>query len=211
MTLLTELEHAAGVAIERRAAAGEILAADAERVSRACHDMAVRFHRGGRLIVFGNGGAGTDANHIAVEFVHPVIVGKRALPALALTNDMATVTGIANRDGFGEIFAHQLRFLASPTDIALGLSPDGRCASVLRGLETGRELGLLTIAFAGGDGGEIGRSDAVDHLIVARADDPAVVTEVHTTAYHILWELVHVFFEHPGVLDTGAGTSEATR
>lgn len=205
MTLLTELQGAADEAIERRASAGEILAADAERVSRACYDMAVRFHRGGRLIVFGNGGAGTDANHIAVEFVHPVIVGKRALPALALTNDMATVTGIANRVGFDEVFAHQLRFLASPNDIALGLSPDGECASVLRGLETGRELGLLTIAFAGGDGGKIGRSDAVNHVIVARADDPAVVTEVHTTAYHILWELVHVFFEHPGVLDPEVG------
>lgn len=200
MTLLADLQGAAHEAVDRRATAGEVLAADAERVAHACHDTAVRFHEGGRLIVFGNGGAGTDANHIAVEFVHPVIVGKRALPALALTNDLATVTGTANSEGFAEIFAHQVRYLAAPDDIALGLSPDGRCSNVLRGLETGRELGMLTIAFTGGDGGDIGQSPAVDHVITAKADDPAVITEVHTTAYHILWELVHVFFDHPGVL-----------
>ncbi len=200
MTLLEELRAVAGEAVDRRASAGEVLAAESERVARACYDMAVRFHRGGRLIVFGNGGAATDANHIAVEFVHPVIVGKRALPALALTNDGATVTGVAGREGFDEIFAHQLRCLADPADIALGLSSDGRCAGVLRGLQAARDLGLLTIAFTGGDGGEIAESPAVDHSLVARANDPEVVTEVHTTAYHILWELVHVFFEQPGVL-----------
>lgn len=200
MTLQAELQAIAGESLDRRGTAGEVLAADAERVARACYDMAVRFHRGGRLVVFGNGGAGTDANHIAVEFVHPVIVGKRSLPALALTNDVATVTGTANDDGFAEIFAHQLRHLGAPADIALGLSPDGHCASVFRGLEAGHGLGMLTIAFAGGDGGGIAASDAVDHALVARSDDPAVVTEVHTTAYHILWELVHVFFEQPGVL-----------
>lgn len=204
MDLLTELQTVAEEAVDQRASAGDVLAADAERVARACYDMAVRFHRGGRLIVFGNGGAATDANHIAVEFVHPVIVGKRALPALALTNDAATVTGIAGREGFGEIFSHQLHPLAAPEDIALGLSPDGECESVLRGLETGDQLGMLTIAFTGGDGGAIAQSPAVEHVVVARATDPAVVTEVHTTAYHILWELVHVFFEHPGVLEQEA-------
>lgn len=201
MTQLSELRDVASEALDRREAAGELLAADAEKVARACYDMALRFHRGGRLIVFGNGGAGTDANHIAVEFVHPVIVGKRALPALALTNDVATLTGVANQDGFVGVFAHQLRHLGAPEDIALGLSPDGWCANVRGGLEAGRELGMLTIAFTGGDGGEIAQSPAVDHLMVARSDDSAVVTEVHTTAYHILWELVHVFFEQPGVLE----------
>lgn len=206
MTLLDELQAAASESLDRRGTAGEVLASDAERVARACRDMAVRFHGGGRLLVFGNGGAGTDANHIAVEFVHPVIVGKRSLPALALTNDVATVTGTAGSEGFAEVFAHQLRHLGDPADIAMGLSPDGNCASVFRGLEAGNQLGMLTIAFAGGDGGRIAASDAADHALVARSADPAVVTEVHTTAYHILWELVHVFFEQPGVLDPEVGT-----
>jgi D-sedoheptulose 7-phosphate isomerase len=179
------------------------LARQAGAVAGACHAMAVRFHRGGKLVVFGTGGASTDAQHVAVEFVHPVIVGKRALPAISLTTDVATVTGIAERDGVDAIFAHQLRYLAGPADIALGISADGRSPSVLAGLETARSLGQLTIALTGGDGGPIARSPAVDHLLTVSADDPRVVKELQVTTYHILWELVHVFFEQPGVLGPG--------
>jgi D-sedoheptulose 7-phosphate isomerase len=189
-------------ALARRVEAGRQLAAAAEGIAAACHDMAIRFHRGGRLIVFGNGAQATDAQHVSVEFVHPAIVGKRALPAMTLTGDVATITGVARRDGFAEVFAHQLRHLAAPDDIALGLTPDGRCENVRRGLETGRELGLLTVALAGGDGGDL--AGAVDHLLLAASDDPLVAKEIHVTVYHILWELVHVFFEQPEVLGPGA-------
>ena len=149
---------------ELRSGPADDLAGQADAVAAACHAMAVRFHRGGKLVVFGTGGASTDAQHVAVEFVHPVIVGKRALPAISLTTDVATVTGIAERDGVAAIFAHQIRFLADPADIALGLSADGNSASVLAGLEAARELGLLTIALAGGDGGQIAASKVADHL-----------------------------------------------
>ena len=80
-----------------RDGAAEDLAGQADAVAAACHAMAVRFHQGGRLVVFGTGSPSTDAQHVAVEFVHPVIVGKRALPAISLTADVATVTGIAER------------------------------------------------------------------------------------------------------------------
>jgi D-sedoheptulose 7-phosphate isomerase len=182
------------------------LAGQADAVAAACHAMAVRFHRGGKLVVFGAGGPSTDAQHVAVEFVHPVIVGKRALPAISLTSDVATVTGIAEREGVAAIFAHQIRFLADPADIALGISVDGHSASVLAGLEAAAELGLLTIALAGGHGGPIMNSKAVDHLLVADSSDPRVVKELHVTLYHLLWELVHVFFEQPGVLAPGVVT-----
>jgi D-sedoheptulose 7-phosphate isomerase len=182
------------------------LAEQAGAVAEACHQMAIRFHRGGKLIVFGTGGPSTDAQHVAVEFVHPVIVGKRALPAISLTSDIATVTGIAARSGMAAIFAYQLRYLAAPADIALGLSADGNCASVLSGLLTARELGLLTIALVGGAGGALAASPAVDHLRVTRSGDPRVVKEMHVTSYHVLWELVHVFFEQPGVLGPGVVT-----
>jgi D-sedoheptulose 7-phosphate isomerase len=181
-------------------------AEQAGAVAAACHQMALRFHQGGKLVVFGTGGPSTDAQHVAVEFVHPVIVGKRALPAISLTSDIATVTGIAARSGMAAIFAHQLRYLAMPADIALGISADGNCASVLSGLLTARELGLLTIALVGGDGGAIASSPAVDHLLVTRSADPRVVKEMHVTSYHVLWELVHVFFEQPGVLGPGVVT-----
>jgi D-sedoheptulose 7-phosphate isomerase len=166
--------------------------------------MAVRFHRGGKLVVFGAGAPSTDAQHVAVEFVHPVIVGKRALPAISLTTDVATVTGIAEREGVSAIFAHQIRLLADPADIALGIDVDGTSASVLAGLEEAAGMGLLTVALTGGDGGRIAASKAVDHLLVAASPDPRVVKELHVTTYHVLWELVHVFFEQPGVLAPGA-------
>jgi D-sedoheptulose 7-phosphate isomerase len=188
---------------ERREQPAREFADQAAAVAQACYQMAVRFHQGGKLVVFGTGGPSTDAQHVAVEFVHPVIVGKRALPAISLTSDVATVTGIAARSGMAAIFSHQLRYLAAPADIALGISTDGNCASVLAGLLTGRELGMLTIALVGGDGGAIAASPAVDHLLLTRSADPRVVKEMQVTAYHVLWELVHVFFEQPGVLAPG--------
>jgi D-sedoheptulose 7-phosphate isomerase len=191
------------LAFERRIGPARELAAQAGAVAAACHAMAVRFHQGGRLVVFGTGGASTDAQHVAVEFVHPVIVGKRALPAISLTTDVATVTGVAARDGMDAIFAHQIRYLAAPEDIALGISADGNCPSVRAGLAAASERGLLTIALAGGDGGALRDSPAVDHLLVAASADPRVVKELQVTIYHVLWELVHVFFEQPGVLAPG--------
>jgi len=188
---------------ERRTGPALDVAEQAGAVASACHAMAVRFHRGGKLVVFGTGGASTDAQHVAVEFVHPVIVGKRALPAISLTTDVATVTGVAAREGVEAIFAHQIRFLASSEDVALGISADGHCTSVLAGLAVAKDLGLLTIALAGGDGGAIAASPAVDHVLVARSPDPRVVKELHVTLYHVLWELVHVFLDQPGVFAPG--------
>jgi D-sedoheptulose 7-phosphate isomerase len=191
----------AGKAFARRIEPTAGLAAQADAVARACHAMAVRFHQGGKLVVFGTGAASTDAQHVAVEFVHPVIVGKRALPAISLTTDVATVTGIAEREGMDAIFSHQLRYLATQGDIALGICATGHCGSVLAGLAEARELGLLTIALTGREGGS--GSQAADHVLVADSDDPRVVKEMHVTMYHLLWELVHVFLEQPGALSPG--------
>jgi D-sedoheptulose 7-phosphate isomerase len=200
VAVYSSAELAVREAFARRAGPGEALARDAEAVSRACCDIALRFHQGGKLIVFGNGATATDAQHVVVEFVHPVIVGKRALPAMSLTNDAATVTGIARAEGFDSVFAAQLRLLASSADVALGLSVDGGCANVLEGLRVARELGLLTVAMVGADGGQIVRDGHADHVLVAHAEDVCIVKEIHVTTYHILWELVHVFLEQPGLL-----------
>jgi D-sedoheptulose 7-phosphate isomerase len=189
---------------ESRSDPARDLARQADAVAEACHDMAARFHRGGRLIVFGTGGRSADAQHVAVEFVHPVIVGKRALPAISLTADVATVTGIAESAGVDAIFAHQIRYLAEPADIALGIAADGDNGSVLAGLALAREMGLLTIALVGGDGGRIAAARTADHLLTVASDDPCVIKEMQVTAYHVLWELVHVFFEQPAVLGPGA-------
>ncbi len=188
-------ELRAGPMLEFTERAGDVVA--------ACHAMAMRFHRGGKLLVFGTGAPSTDAQHVAVEFVHPVIVGKRALPAISLTTDVATVTGVTERDGVAGIFAHQLRYLAEPADIALGIAAEPNSPAVLAGLTAAHDLGLLTIALAGGGGGAIAASPAVDHLLATSSADPRIVKEVHVTTYHVLWELAHVFFEQPGVLGPG--------
>jgi D-sedoheptulose 7-phosphate isomerase len=137
------------------------------QISAACHAMARAFSRGGTLLVFGTGAAETDAAHVAVEFMHPVIVGKRALPALAPPNDVFE--------------------LMRPGDIAIGV---GEGAAEF--LATARRRGLLTLSF---DAGE------ADFTFSVPTEDPFVRQEVQETTYHLLWELVHVFFEHTGLLD----------
>ena len=172
--------------------------AEAERIAEACWAMARRFHQGGRLLAFGNGSSATDAQHVAVEFVHPVIVGKRALPALALTNDSATLS--SQNDGDAETpFVRQIKVLARPQDIALGFSLDGYSANVATALETAKCMGLLTLGLAGGTGG-LTRTIDLDFRFIVHATDPLLIQETHETLYHILWELVHIFFEHEGLL-----------
>ncbi|MEU9832443.1 SIS domain-containing protein [Streptosporangium sp. NPDC048047] len=200
MPVTSTMQLAVSEAFARRDSAGHALAEDSLRIARACREMADRFHRGGKLIVFGSGGGGTDAAHIAVEFMHPVIMGKKALPALALSNDAATVSGVSAREGPAESFAHQLRRWADPADMALGISRDGDCPGVLRGLQEAGALGLFTLALVGGDGGAVVRERAAEHILIAASDDPAVVKEIHVTVYHVLWELVHVFHDRPGLL-----------
>lgn len=156
----------------------------ADDVSRACWEMAKRFHRGGRLLVVAGPGPGTsDAYHVSVEFVHPVLVGKRALPALAL----------------GSVPARRVRQIGRPQDILLAISAAGDDAGVLEALGAARERGLLTVGLAGGGAEEMARREP-DHLFALDADDPLVVQEVHETVYHVLWELVHVFFDHGELL-----------
>ena len=172
-------------------------AAEAERIAQACWAMARRFHQGGRLLAFGNGACATDAQHVAVEFVHPVIVGKRALPALALTNDSAALS--AARGDVGVNFARQIALLARPQDMAIGFSPDGECGNVRAALQEARRRGLLALGLAGGDGGQFAEA-GLDFCFVVRAHDLLAVQETHETLYHVLWELVHIFFEHEGLL-----------
>jgi D-sedoheptulose 7-phosphate isomerase len=170
----------------------------AREVAELCHSMARRFIRGGRLLAFGAGAAATDAQHVSVEFVHPVIVGKRALPALALPNDIPSILGLATVDAETS-FARHLAVMGRGDDIALGmvhgpLDP-GRVA-VAAGLQRAAAAGMLTISLAGRGG-----AAPADHTFNVDCDDPFVVQEVHETLYHVLWELVHVFFEHKGLLD----------
>ena len=174
-------------------------ATESASIAEACWAMARRFHQGGRLLAFGNGTFATDAQHVSVEFVHPVIVGKRALPALALTNDSATLTGLMHGGDVTMPFAHQLKVLGRSQDIALGFSPDGNCHNVTAALELAQQRGMLTLGLTGGNGGLLQQTQ-LDFCFVVPTQDPMLIQETHETLYHILWELVHIFFEHEGLL-----------
>jgi D-sedoheptulose 7-phosphate isomerase len=199
----------------RRLAAGDgFFAAEAERIARLCHRMAERFARGGRLFALGaTPAARSDARHVAVEFVHPVIVGKRALPALALTAEGGPVDT-------------QLELLAEAEDMVIAFGAESDRAT-LRALGLARERGALTIAFpravedtqSAGNGANakdlVGAGMGADTLTGERGaaewtfnlpgEDPDIDQELVETLYHVLWELVHVFFEHRGLL---AGRTE---
>jgi D-sedoheptulose 7-phosphate isomerase len=168
---------------ERERVLQRFMDAEHDRLARAAHDLARAFARGATLIAWGPGRAATDAAHVAVEFMHPVIVGKRALPALALTNDPTR--------------ASNLGLLARGGDVALGLAHSDGTPALATWLADASARGLLTLAMVGAAPGEV----RADHVFAVPSDDPIVVQEVQETAYHVLWELVHVFFEHPGLLE----------
>ncbi|MEY9911020.1 D-sedoheptulose 7-phosphate isomerase [Catenulispora sp. MAP12-49] len=196
-------------ALHRRVAPIERLTEDADALAEACLAVARAFRAGGRLLVFGTGTAATDAQHVSVEFMHPVIVGKRALPAFSLAADSATMSGLAQTLGPDAVFAHQLRVLGRAGDIALGVCGDGDSPAVVQGLAAARASGLTTVALIGGDGGRIAEDGLADHRFVVRSDDHRVVKEGHVTLYHLLWELTHVYLEQPHALDSAA-TSETS-
>jgi D-sedoheptulose 7-phosphate isomerase len=175
-----------GALLSARVEANErFFAAEADGLARLCHLMAERFARGGRLLAFGASAVdGSDARHVAVEFVHPVIVGKRALPALALPPT-------------------EVALIARANDIAIAF---GEGPIVEAAVRDAADVGCLTLAFT-----RVG----AQWELVPPATDPFVAQELAETAYHVLWELVHVFFDHRGLLqgrdaapvhDTGASS-----
>ncbi len=165
---------------ERTEANRRFFSAHAEPLARLCHLMAERFARGGRLVAFGRSPAArSDARHIAVEFVHPVIVGKRALPALGLA-------------GEGGDLAQQVKLLARPDDIAIAFGSDEDGGEAARATALARQRGCLTVAFSPAGAEWEFEPDVADRYIRQ---------ELVETLYHVLWELVHVFFEHRGLLE----------
>ncbi len=185
---------AAGVLAEaraRRRAAGGAFLEEAAALTDACHAMADRFDGGGRLLVWGGGLSHADARHVVVEFLHPVIVGKRALPALAIEDP--SQVGVVARP------ADVVMTIASGSDAAAADAADAVVAAAAG-------AGTLAVSLCGGTGDRAARARA-DHVAAAAGTDPLVTRELHVTAYHVLWELVHVFLEGAARVDGEAGPS----
>jgi D-sedoheptulose 7-phosphate isomerase len=173
----------AAVALHERMAAGTL----APVVEAAALIRAARA-KGGKLLIFGNGGSAADAQHMAAELVNRFQRERAAFPALALTTDTSILTSIANDFSFERVFVRQIEALGRAGDVAMGISTSGHSRSVVTALEAARSRGLSTIALTGRDGGAAGR--AADVHINVPADSTARIQEVHTTLIHAICELV---------------------
>ena len=172
-----------------------IIEREADGLARCCHRMAERFARGGRLVALGRSPiARSDVRHVGVVFVHPVMVGFRLLPAFGL-------------GAVGGDLRSQIDLIAEADDIAIAFGADeDPTGETLGAVARAVDRGCLTIGF--GDSG-------AEQEFVPPRDDPFIAQELVETLYHVLWELVHVFFEHRGLLsgreagpvhDTGASS-----
>ena len=144
---------------------------EAPRLAEACRSMSERFLQGGRLLAFGKGPYATDAQHVSVEFVHPVIVGKRALPALDISL----------------LFRPWLETILHPEDIVMGFGPPGGDDEILSALKFASARNAFTFALPGVEG---------SYAVEAFTKDPFTHQEMIEILYHTLWETVHVFLEH---------------
>jgi D-sedoheptulose 7-phosphate isomerase len=175
-----------------------------DRILEASLAVAKAFHRGNRLLVCGNGGSATDAQHVAVEFMHPITVGRKALPAICLSNDIAMVTAVANDVGFNDVFTRQIIALGREGDVLLGISTSGNSENLIHAFQTARRMKLITIGFAGNDGGkmtEMRDGGLLDFCLTAPTSSIHRIQETHVALYHIMWDMVHTFLQHRSLVE----------
>lgn len=166
--------------------------ADLRPVTEASAAIIDALGRGGRLLMFGNGGSAADAQHVAAELVGRYLRERQGLAAIALTTDNSVLTSIANDYSFERVFARQIEGIGRAGDVAFGISTSGKSPNVIAGFEAARARGLRTIALTGGDGGAMG--PLVDiHINVPSASTPRV-QEVHRTLLHVICDLVERAF-----------------
>jgi len=174
---------AESVELHRAVASGDL-----SPVVEAAKLIVAALTSGGKLLVCGNGGSASDAQHVAAELVGRFERQRQALPALALTVDTSVLTSIANDFSYEEVFARQLEAVGGPHDVLLAISTSGRSANVLRAIERAKALGLKSIALTANDGGVIGSLVDVHINVPSRAT--ARAQEVHRTILHAICELV---------------------
>jgi D-sedoheptulose 7-phosphate isomerase len=162
----------------------------AESLDVMSRAIAERFQQGGRLFVMGNGGSLCDALHMCVEFNHPIIEKRAAFPVIPLMTDIATMTAIGNDIDFTRVFVNQLRLLSLPGDMAMVFSTSGKSPNLIYALQAAREKQMLTIAFAGKDGGRF--PEMADYCFIVPSYSIHRIQEVHATVVHVVWDLVHI-------------------
>lgn len=148
---------------------------------------------GKKILVFGNGGSASDAQHIAAEFTGRYVKERRGLPAIALTTDTSALTAISNDYGFARVFARQVEALARPGDLVIGISTSGNSENILQGLITAREMQCRTLGLTGNGGGKM--TALTDVLINVNCPVTARIQETHILIGHILCSAVDRLYE----------------
>ena len=169
----------------------ELLLRDAETIEMiwgAAKAIRESFAKGGKILLCGNGGSASDALHIAGELTGRFQKERRALPAVALNADMASITAVANDYGYEMVFSRAVEGLMNPEDVLLGISTSGNSENVYRAVKKAKELGAVTAALLGNDGGKI--KSAVDYGIIVPGSSTVRIQESHIMIGHIICELV---------------------
>jgi D-sedoheptulose 7-phosphate isomerase len=164
---------------------------EAEQIGNTTLAIHERLLRGGKLIIFGNGGSATDANDFAIDCVLPPS-GYQSIPAVSLSLEPANITAVANDIGTDAIFLRQLIAQARPEDVAVGISTSGGSRNIVAALEEARKRKLLTVALLGYDGGEIKRKRLADFPVVVNCDYIPRIQEVQASIYHVMRESLEV-------------------
>ncbi|HEY8549823.1 MAG TPA: SIS domain-containing protein [Vicinamibacterales bacterium] len=182
--------HAAAVheALAEAVGVHTALAGLAPRIVEAASRCSAALRRGGRVLVFGNGGSAAEAQHFAAELSGRFRRERRALGALALTTDTSVLTAVGNDYGFDRVFARQVEAFGQAGDVAIGISTSGRSPNVVAGLAAARAAGLETIALTGGDPGPLAAH--ADVVLPVAGPSTARVQEGHLTVLHIICDLV---------------------
>jgi D-sedoheptulose 7-phosphate isomerase len=193
-----EKQETSGI-VEEVAASIEMKAADdarlreqvareqSEQISKTAAAIYDRIGRGGKLVLFGNGGSATDANDWAIDCVVPP-AGYHPIPAVSLALEPANITALANDIGADVIFLRQLIAQGRSGDVAVGISTSGGSRNIIMALEEARKQGMLTVALLGYDGGEILRRGLADFPIVVSSDYIPRIQEVQASIYHVIRE-----------------------
>ncbi|MBN1912856.1 MAG: D-sedoheptulose 7-phosphate isomerase [Candidatus Omnitrophica bacterium] len=142
----------------------------------------------GKVILFGNGGSASDAQHIAAEFVGRFRKDRTALAAISLATNTSVITSLANDYGYDIVFSRQIEAVGKKNDLVIGISTSGKAKNVALGLKQAKKMNLKTVALTGGDGGEL--SKLADIILVVPSSVTARIQEAHITIGHIICDLV---------------------
>jgi len=166
----------------------KLIESDLGRIEKAVGLIEKCISKGGKLLLFGNGGSAADSQHIAAEFVGRFRLERKAIPALALTTNTSTLTALANDYGYDASFRRQLEAFGNKGDVALAISTSGNAKNVIEAVKKAKELAIKTIALTGKEGGALAK--LCDISIIVKSKDTARIQEAHILIGHIIAEIV---------------------